>query len=144
MVTNFFVIYLKIFALCSYRNPINEHSINVLKSCRICGSWDLQDASFRKSEFAVEFKEIFGIDIKDDDDTSHPDALCRSHEILFQRLRRHKEMGTISKTSVQLKTFIAHNEDCDIWLYSSCSWEEKEETYKQFTAKFQRNCTTFA
>lgn len=111
------MINLNIFALCSscsYRNHINEHSINLLKSCRICGSRDLQHASYRKSEFAVEFKEVFGIDIKDDDDTIHPGALCRSHEILFQRFRRHKEMGTIFKTCVQLKTFIAHNDDCDI------------------------------
>lgn len=100
--------------MCSFRNPINEHSINLLKSCRICGSRDLHHASRPKSVFAVEFKEVFGVDIKDDDDTIHPDALCRSHEILFQRFRRHKEMGTIFKTSIQLKTFIAHNDDCDI------------------------------
>ncbi|XP_063404446.1 uncharacterized protein LOC134687918 [Mytilus trossulus] len=98
------------------RIEVEKHIILLKTICRICGTRDLHRPTFDKCAFTPEIKEVFDVDIKEDQKEIHPTALCRSHEMLLLKYRKLKSEGRLNefKTRVNPVCFKPHNDDCKI------------------------------
>ena len=63
-----------------------------------------------KGKFQDEFRELFGIDITEDNPSVHPAQVCNAHNSLMYKFRQAMKRGQTYSTDVQVRTFEPHSE----------------------------------
>lgn len=92
------------------------HILELQDRCRFCGCKDLQKPTNDDKHYYIsEFQEIYQINLSEDKTNIHPNKLCRSHELLFERYKKCKREKTAFKTQKMPSTFSRHDDsNCDI------------------------------
>ncbi len=92
----------------------DPHQVALSMVCRICGNFIKEKGyrTFLNSDKSVadSFRDLWSIDLSQEDKTVYPIGLCRAHIGL---MRRYKQSETF-ETSIKPVSFEPHSSDCPI------------------------------
>lgn len=85
------------------------HRDNLLAACRFCGTSSLQRSLHKKEHYVIAFKELYDIDIDQDDPDIHPASMCRAHEQILERYLTLRKSGGTFTTRLKPREFQPHS-----------------------------------